>query len=499
MTLMMLLEMVASAFGERIAVGTEARGLTYRQVLERALRSGRIVSDRSASAVVYLGTTDLAFPVALFAAAAAGVPFVPLNYRLSDGQLGELLARHPGAFVVTDDPDRARAVGSPMHVVDLEDWMHLGSECAAGSDGDNPTGDGGHEAPPGADGEDVAVLLYTSGTTSSPKAVVLRHRHLAAYVVTSIEFASSDEASAALITVPPYHVAGVANTITSIYSTRRIAYLPEFTPARWLATVREQCITHAFLVPTMLARVVEELDGSPAHCPTLRSLSYGGARMPITVLERALDAFPDVGFVNAYGLTETSSTLAILTPDDHRAARSGDPAALTRLGSVGRVIPGVEVEIRDGEIWCRGEQISGEYLGTGTVVDPDGWFPTRDRGWFDEEGYLFVEGRADDTIIRGGENIAPAEIEDVLLRHPQVTQAAVVGVPDDEWGHRIEAAVVLRDGATVDGAALCSHCREHLRSSKTPDRIVVRESLPHTDTGKLLRRAVLADLLEDPA
>lgn len=219
--------------------------------------------------------------------------------------------------------------------------------------------------------------------------------------------------------------------------------------------------------------------------------------MPITVLERALQAFGDAGFVNAYGLTETSSTLAILTPDDHRDAMSGDPAARARLGSAGRIIPGVEVEIRDGEIWCRGEQISGEYLGRDRVTDDDGWFPTRDRGWFDDEGYLFIEGRADDTIIRGGENIAPAEIEDVLLAHPDIADAAVVGVPDDEWGQRIEAAVVLRPGSVVDGDALRDHCRVHLRSSKTPDRIVTRDALPHTDTGKLLRRAVLADLTAD--
>jgi len=152
------------------------------------------------------------------------------------------------------------------------------------------------------------------------------------------------------------------------------------------------------------------------------------------------------------------------------------------------------VEIRDGELWARGEQVSGEYLGREAVTDAEGWFPTRDRGWFDDDGYLFIEGRADDTIISGGENIAPAEIEDVLLHHPEVADAAVVGVPDDEWGQRIEAAVVLRPDASIDAEGLRAHCREHLRSSKTPDRIVVRAELPHTDTGKLLRRAVLADL-----
>ncbi|MEZ5179831.1 MAG: class I adenylate-forming enzyme family protein [Acidimicrobiales bacterium] len=484
MTLLMLLEMVAGAFGDRLAVGTGDRGLTYQQLHDRAGGGAAVLRSRRARAVAYVGTSDLALPVALFAAAWAGVPFLPLNYRLSDEQLGALLAEHPGVLVVTDAPDRIRALAPEVEVVGLAEWDDL----AAGAVDD--------AEPSETEGDDIAVLLYTSGTSAAPKAVVLRHRHLAAYVITSIEFASADEDATALISVPPYHIAGVANLVTSIYSTRRVRYLPTFSPEAWLDVVRTDAVTHAFLVPTMLARVVDVLGDDAADCPSLRSLSYGGARMPITVLEKALRAFPDAGFVNAYGLTETSSTLAVLTPEDHRAALDGDPLARARLGSAGRLIPGVEVEIRDGELWARGEQVSGEYLGRAAVTDAEGWFPTRDRGWFDDEGYLFIEGRADDTIIRGGENIAPAEIEDVLLHHPDVADAAVVGVPDDEWGQRIEAAVVLRPeaAAELDGEALRAHCREHLRSSKTPDRIVVRAELPHTDTGKLLRRAVLADL-----
>jgi acyl-CoA synthetase (AMP-forming)/AMP-acid ligase II len=157
-------------------------------------------------------------------------------------------------------------------------------------------------------------------------------------------------------------------------------------------------------------------------------------------------------------------------------------------------VPGIEVDVRDGEIFVRGEQVSGEYLGLAGALDGDGWFPTRDRGWVDDEGYLFIEGRSDDTIIRGGENIAPAEIEDVLLTHPAVVQAAVVGLPDEEWGQRLAAAVVLRPGTSADEEELRTYCKERLRSSKTPDLIAFRDDLPLTDTGKLLRRAVLADL-----
>ena len=223
-------------------------------------------------------------------------------------------------------------------------------------------------------------------------------------------------------------------------------------------TVRTEKISHALLVPTMLAGITEQLSTQSADAPMLRSLAYGGAKMPLPVLERAIQLFPTTDFVNAYGLTETSSTIAVLGPEDHRAALHGDPVARARLASVGRLIPGIEVQIRGsdgaihaeaaGDISVRGPQVSGEYRGYGSVLDDDGWFATRDRGWIDDDGYLFVEGRSDDTIIRGGENIAPAEIEDVLMAHDAVIDAAVFGVPDERWGQDIAAAVVLRPGRT---------------------------------------------------
>jgi acyl-CoA synthetase (AMP-forming)/AMP-acid ligase II len=297
----------------------------------------------------------------------------------------------------------------------------------------------------------------------------------------------------------------MANMLSNLFAGRRLVYLRHFEPKLWIETVRSEGVSHAMVVPTMLSRIVDALDGKPADAPTLRSLSYGGAKVAERVLIRALQAFPDTGFVNAYGLTETASTIAVLGPDDHRnALTSDDPAIKRRLSSAGQVLPTVEIEIRDelerpllpgepGMIYLRGEQVSGEYA-SGSVLDEHGWFCTRDRGWVDPEGYLFIEGRADDTIIRGGENIAPAEIEEVLLAHPAVAEACVVGIPDDEWGQRIAAAVVLREGAAVTEDELRDNVRGQLRGSKTPDTIVFRDSLPHTETGKMLRRVVLAEL-----
>jgi acyl-CoA synthetase (AMP-forming)/AMP-acid ligase II len=259
------------------------------------------------------------------------------------------------------------------------------------------------------------------------------------------------------------------------------------------------------VVPTMLSRIVDAIDAGAAPPATLRSLSYGGSKISPRVLERALELFPDPGVVNAYGLTETASTVAVLGPDDHRAAVSTqDASARRRLSSAGRIVPSVEAEVRGddgiavgagevGILYVRGEQIAGEYA-TGSVLDGDGWFCTRDRASIDDEGYLFIEGRADDTIIRGGENIAPSEIEEVLCLHPAIAEACVVGIPDEEWGQRLAAVVVA--SAEVSADELRSFVRERLRGSKTPETITFRDALPHTPTGKLLRRVVQSELAE---
>ena len=484
MNLMMLLEMATQVAGDRVAFGTRDDGLTYQGLFDRAGGAARGLQEAEAGTLAFVGLATDAFPTAVFASSWAGIPLAPLNFRLSDEQLAPLLDRLDRPLVVADPAfvDRLRALGAD--VVPDDEWI-VAAEAAEPAE------------PWAMDPMAVALLLFTSGTTAEPKAAVLRHEHLCSYVLGSVEFASADEDAAALVSVPPYHIAGVSNVVSNVYSTRRVVLLPQFDPDEWLATARAEAVTHALVVPTMLARVVDHLgaDGE-AHLPALRSLAYGGAPMPVTVLERALAAFGDTDFVNAYGLTETSSTIAVLGPDDHRLAlASDDPAVRARLGSAGRLLPGVEADVRDGLLWVRGEQVSGEYAGMASVLDDEGWFPTGDLAHIDDEGYLFIEGRADDTIIRGGENVAPAEIETVLLRHPAVAECAVVGLPDEEWGQRIAAVVVTADDATED--ELRDWCREHLRGSKTPDHIEFRADLPYTDTGKLLRRTLRNELTAD--
>jgi acyl-CoA synthetase (AMP-forming)/AMP-acid ligase II len=260
-------------------------------------------------------------------------------------------------------------------------------------------------------------------------------------------------------------------------------------------------VTQSFIVPTMLARIVERLEAADAPPPpALRAIAYGGGPMPRSVIERALRRFPSVEFTNAYGLTEASSTICLLGPQEHRAAMSSaEPSARARLGSVGRPLPSVEVQVRDeqdrvlaageaGLVFVRGAQVAGEYRETGCTLDAAGWFPTRDRGWIDAAGYLFLDGRADDVIVRGGENISPGEVEAVLREHPAVAEAAVVAVASEEWGEAVGAVVVPRGSPAASEEELKTWVRTRLRGSRVPQRVLFRDRLPYNEMGKLLRR-----------
>jgi acyl-CoA synthetase (AMP-forming)/AMP-acid ligase II len=493
----LLLDMAADGFGDRVVVGHREGGITAARLRAMSDGAARQLRADHASALVYLAGSGPALPVALFAAARAGIPLVPLNYRLGRHQLDRLLAQHPGARCIADPAHAAAAVDAGLPCRTPGQFL-AGADSAAGPE--TPENDGDTAAP--------AVLIYTSGTTSAPKGVVLRHQHLISYVLGTVEFAGAGEDEAALMSVPPYHISAVSNVLTNAFSGRRLVMLDQFTPQGWIDVVRQQAITSAMVVPTMLARIMEA-PGLDRSVPSLRSLAYGGARMPLRVIERALGEWPAVDFVNAYGLTETSSTVCVLGPQEHRAAAAAsDPEARGRLGSAGQVVPGIELEIRtpagqvapagvSGRIWVRGDQVSAEYAGLGAVTDSRGFFDTRDRGRLDAAGYLYIEGREDDTIIRGAENIAPAEIEEVLLRHPDVIDAVVVGIPDEEWGQRLEAAVVLRAGAAAEQHALRAHVRAALRGSKTPDAIACWPALPRTATGKIVRREVIQALVDN--
>jgi len=489
----LLLEMAAGAFPDRLALGRRADGVGFGELAARARGGASWLAAQGEGSVVFLGLNGPALPTAVFAAGMLGRPFAPLNYRLPDADLRRLLARTAPSVAIVDDDMLSRVAETPGVALVARSTFEAASRDPALQALDLPPAD-----------PDIAVLLFTSGTTGEPKAAVLRHANLASYVISTVEFMGADEGEAALVSVPPYHIAGVSAVLTGVYGGRRIVHLEAFTPEAWVQTAAAEAITHAMLVPTMLGRVLDVLEATGERLPTLRALSYGGGRMPVAVIERALRLLPHVDFVNAYGLTETSSTISVLGPQDHRAATTSEGADVrARLGSVGRPLPSVEVEIRGpsgealpphltGEVYVRGGQVSGEYLGR-KLTDADGWFATRDSGWRDADGYLFLEGRLDDVIVRGGENISPGEIEDVLRAHPAVADVAVVGAPDEQWGERVAAVIVARGEppATDD---LGRWVKARLRSTKTPETWVFRAELPYNETGKLLRRVLKAEL-----
>jgi fatty-acyl-CoA synthase len=485
----MLLEMSADGMADRVALGRRAEGCTFAQLDERVGRVAALLIAREGKRVGLVDVNSDAVPLVLFGAARAGKAYVPVNYRLTDDRLQAVVERMAPATVVVG-PGVAERIGQVegITLLNRKELLDVAADPQA------PRIESG-----GADPDDIAVLLFTSGTTGEPKAAVLRHRHLAGYILSSVEFAGADETDAALVSVPPYHIAGVSAVLSNAYGGRRVIYLESFEPRQWARLAEAEAITHAMVVPTMLDRILDVVENDGITLPSLRALSYGGGPMPLPVIERAMRLLPGVGFVNAYGLTETSSTIAVLGPEDHRDAfASDDPAVRVRLGSVGRPLPTLEVSIRDadgselpagerGEIWVRGEQVSGEYL-SHRVTNDKGWLPTRDAGTLDEGGFLFVHGRLDDVIVRGGENLSPGEIEAVLLDHPAVAEAAVFGIPDTAWGEKVVAAVVLVDGAIATEGELQEHVRARMRSTGTPELIQMRASLPYTETGKLLRR-----------
>jgi acyl-CoA synthetase (AMP-forming)/AMP-acid ligase II len=500
MNLMSLLASAAGAFGQRTAFCNGQDSITYTELLQAAGTAAAQLQKSDSAHLAMLDVSSFALPIGLFASAWAGRPFVPINYRLSDGEINALLERIAPARLITDNEwARQLATHPAVECINRDSFI---AQARAQSHA--------HEADWDMDPEATAVLLFTSGTTGAPKAAVLRQRHLVSYMHSAVEFGSAAEEEVLLVAVPPYHIAGIVSVISAVYAGRKVVQLPNFNARRWIELAQQERVTTAFLVPTMLRAIVAELEllGRP-ELPHLRALAYGGGKMPGPVIEAAMALLPEVEFTQAYGLTETSSTLCVLLPRHHRAAmESTEPAQRRRMTSVGLPLPGVEIQIRDdsgkvlapgqrGEIYVRGEQVSGEYVGKGSMLDANGWFATRDAGELDEEGYLFLAGRADDVIVRGAENMSPGEIEDALLTHAAVADVAVIGVPDEHWGEAVAAVVVLHAADAIDAHLQQSLKQElkdlvkaTLRSSKVPQHIRFEQSLPYNETGKLLRRVV---------
>jgi acyl-CoA synthetase (AMP-forming)/AMP-acid ligase II len=494
----------------------EDRRLTYGQLWDSVRQLGnalRRLGVRPGDRVGALHTNSDRYITAYYAAAATGAVFVPLNYRaklpeleymIETARISVLLVGARYAAAVSELRPRLGSVRSFVALDAAQSDMALLDDLIAAESAEF------EEAP--VDDDDTTILMYTSGTTSRPKGVMLSHNDFTAYVCGTVELADGTPRGTALLSAPLYHIAGATNIMTSLFAGRKLVILPQFDATAWLEAVARESVTHAFVVPTMMKQIIDHPQFARYDLSSLQNLSYGGAAMPFPVIRRAIEMLPaTVGFVNAFGQTETTSTLTVLGPDDHRL--DGPPEAvernLRRLMSIGRPLPDVEVKVVDdegrelpagevGELWVATPRTMKGYAGSdGAVSTParEGWLPTRDMGWIDGDGYIFLAGRKDDMIIRGGENISPAEVEAVLYSHSGVEEAAVIGLPDEEWGQRVAAVVVPRAGVSIDAGELSEFCRQRLASFKKPEVFHFVDALPKNQMGKVLKkdlRALLA-------
>ncbi len=510
------LSIPASMFGDQEILVYGDHRATYGETLSRVRRLARALAARGVgrgTSVAVLATNSHRYVESYYATATTGATFVPLNYRAKLHELEYMIGKAEPRVLIYGEryaPLLEQLAGKLPR--DLQRVSIDGSEgetveaLIASADEDVEDAD--------VDEADTSVLMYTSGTTSLPKGVMLSFGDFTAYVVGTVEMADGEPRGTALLCVPLYHIAGATNIMTSIWTGRKLVLLSQFDAGEWLAAVERERVTHAFVVPTMLKQILDHPRFASTDLSSLTNLSYGGAPMPFPVIRRALESFPSTcGFVNAFGQTETTSTLTVLGPEDHRL--TGDPAhdeiVLRRLHSIGRPLPDVEIKVVDeegrelgpnetGEILVRTPRVMKGYAGDvegGACLEPDGFLHTRDLGYLDEDGYVFLVGRKDDMIIRGGENIAPAEVESILQGHSAVEEVAVLGLPSVEWGQIVAAAVVLRPGASVTPEELSEYCRARLASFKKPEVIRVVPELPRNPLGKILRKELREKLIAE--
>ena len=356
------------------------------------------------------------------------------------------------------------------------------------------------------DDNDTSILMFTAGTTGQPKGVMLTHDNLATYVLNNVSPADPDIEEKNILTVPLYHIAGMQAVLAAVYGGRTLVVQRQFDPSDWMILVETESVTRAMMVPTMLKQLMEHEEFPKRNLSSLQVITYGAAPMPVEVITKAIEVFPGTRFINAFGQTESASTITMLTPEDHVIEGTPGERAikLKRLGSIGRALGDTEVKIFDedgseqpvdevGEIVARGPRVMKGYWKAEEATNStirNGWLYTGDIGYMDEAGYIFLSGRAKDIIIRAGENISPEQVEATLHSHPAIDEAAVIGVPDPQWGEKVRAIVALKAGAQASEADIIEHCRGQLASFKKPESVIFVDSLPRNPLGKVLKRVL---------
>jgi acyl-CoA synthetase (AMP-forming)/AMP-acid ligase II len=493
---------------ERDCVIFEGKRLTYARINDRVNQLAHVLDGlgvRKGDRVGMVCVNCNQHVESYFATAKVGGIFVPLNYRSKAEELEYMiqLAEIKILFVGSRYLDLVHSIRARLpkveHIISV-DGNKKGDyeERIAGQ----PTEEMLTEI---AD-DDTTLLLFTSGTTGRPKAVPLRHDAFVVFALENVEPANPDIEERNILTVPLYHVAGIQAMLPAIYGGRTLIMMRQFELEEWMETVQKEKATRAMLVPTMLKWIVDSPDFEKYDLSSLSVITYGAAPMPFDVIKKAIEMLPQVQFINGYGQTESASTLTTLGPEDHKIVGTEEEKQKKwkRLQcSIGKPLADVQIRIVNeegktlppnaaGEIHAKGPRIMKGYWGderkTAETMTKDGWLRTGDMGYVDEEGYVHLTGRADDLIIRGGENIAPEEVEEVLNTHPKIEEACVIGVPDAEFGQQPFAYVVLKDGERATPEEVMEFCRERIASFKRPRGVEFIGELPRNPMGKVLRK-----------
>jgi len=481
--------------------GTE---ISYAQAQARANQiANALVAEELApgTRVAFLAKNCTEYALFYFGAAKAGVVPVPLNYRLAppewsyivnDAGAELLFAR--GALVDAIDPVRGE-LKSVRRFIALESGARPGWYDYEAWVARQPATAPKRLIDDSAD----AYQMYTSGTTGRPKGAVLQHRAVMENIGQLSSVAQLGSGERYLIVAPMYHAAAAIASFWIVRQGGALYIQEDFAPAEVVRALSEDRIVGATLVPAMIqACLVGVPDVAKRSFDALRVMLYGASPIAVETLRRAIDVF-GCDFAQGFGMTETTAVATILSTADHRRALAGKPELLL---SCGRSIPGTDIRIVDGEdrevprgtigeILVKGPQLMRGYWNlpeASAEALRGGWMHTGDAAIMDDEGFVYIQDRVKDMIVSGGENVYPREIEDVLFRHPAVADAAVIGVPDAQWGEVVKAIVVLRAGQSATEAELVEHCRGQLASYKRPRSVDFTAELPRNASGKVLKR-----------
>jgi long-chain acyl-CoA synthetase len=471
------------------------------RVAQAARRDGLGVGDRLA----ILDRNGIAYFDFLFGSSLIGAVSVAVNWRLAPAEMAAIID-DAGAPVLAVHVDYLPALAEmPSGLPAVRRIVVVGEDAPAYADPRAvsfvtwieacPAQDPGHVGAP----DEVSMQLYTSGTTGLPKGVMLTNANLSTAIAAAGETFHISNDPVSLVAMPLFHIGGSGWALCAMSRGGRSVILRDVDPNLLLELIATERITEMFLVPAVLMLLLATPSLPSTDLSSVRIIFYGASPISEDVLVKCMAAF-GCGFCQVYGMTETTGAITALAFEDH------DPDGPRRglLRSAGKPHESVELRVVDpdtgrdaplgdvGEVWTRSPYNMAGYWGkdeeTAATVDSEGWLRTGDAGYFDAEGYLYLHDRIKDMVVSGGENIYPAEVENVLLSHPAVVDAAVIGVPDEKWGETVKAIVVLAPGVELDEPALIAHCRVSLAHYKCPTSVDPIGVLPRNPSGKILKR-----------